>query len=325
MDTNRIECALAGDSQAALPMAVVIASAARRLSPPWRLRFHIIDCGLERRQVNRLRGCCADRAVDVSVITAPLEKLSDFPTCRHFTAAANSRLLLSSLLPDLDRVIYMDSDMVIDRDLSELWSTNLQGRGLAAAHNAPGPRQMGDQAAMAYAAADLPDRDDTYFNSGLLLADLARWRHIGVECAARSFFASYSKATVCPDQDALNFIFSGRYHKLESRWNEQCASTCANRLPPIRDRNVIDIDRIIYHLTGAHKPWNGGIRHPSLWSYAQEVGAAGWLHWWEWPAYLTGAMVPPGLRKLLFPRRTAMMAVSSGRTPDVEFAAGRVA
>jgi lipopolysaccharide biosynthesis glycosyltransferase len=189
--------------------------------------------------------------------------------------------------------------MLISRDLSDLWLTPLDGLGLAACANSPQGEQMQDTTAMKYAASYLAAPRDQYFNSGLLLADLRRWREIDVESRSATFFLNFGHVTICPDQDALNFIFSGQYKKLSGCWNVQCPSTVSRIFTRQTCGGPTRQFEGVRHFVGAYKPWNGGVRHPFLLGYIFEVRRVGWLRPLEWPGYLIIALTPPRVRHKL--------------------------
>lgn len=154
-----------------------------------------------------------------------------------------ARMLLPQLLPpDAQRVIYLDCDMLVRAPIEELAAMDLEGKPLGAVRDALAPfialrRDMVQN-------AGLFDGADPYFNSGLLVMDLAQWRAIDLahEVALLAERGVLSKLYF--DQDLLNLIFRNRWHALPWRWNTIDAHPAHEALDPA-----------ILHFTLKSKPW----------------------------------------------------------------------
>ena len=203
------------------------------------------DCDVVRRQVG-------ERAV-VEFLRSP-RSLADLPTSRrapHISQAMYMRLLLPHLLPpEVERVLYVDSDTLCVGPLDALWGTELDGAVVAAARD-PYTRRLSDNGA-------LPGITDTrlrldprqpYFNSGVLLIDTDAWRRAGVTDVAFDFIERHADVARYPDQDALNYALYDRWLRLPRRWNY----TMPYRLETAMGGNISDA-RII-HFVGPEKPW----------------------------------------------------------------------
>lgn len=116
----------------------------------------------------------------------------------RYSAAALYRLMLPQLLPDLDRILYLDCDIIIRRDISSLYaSVDLSNKLLAAVHEPP----IENQAAQRVLLGIDPD---SYFNSGFLILNLALMRQ---ESTTQSLFNLLQDDKLeFPDQDALNIV-----------------------------------------------------------------------------------------------------------------------
>ena len=120
----------------------------------------------------------------------------------RYTEAASLRLLLPELLPELDRIIYLDCDIVVRQDLARLWrETELGDNYLGVVFEAA----IEDQAERFRALGCDPAR---YFNSGFLLMNLAQMRAENV--TEKLLEACRVPYLEFPDQDALNQVCQGR-------------------------------------------------------------------------------------------------------------------
>lgn len=129
----------------------------------------------------------------------------------RYTEAASLRLLLPELLPELDRILYLDCDIVVRQDLAQLWEkTDLADNYLAAIYEAA----IEGQAERFRALGCDPAK---YFNSGFLLMNLAQMREEKV--SEKLLEACRVPYLEFPDQDALNQVCQGRVLSLSPLYN----------------------------------------------------------------------------------------------------------
>ena len=128
------------------------------------------------------------------------------------SSAAYYRILLASILPEVSRVIYLDCDMMILSDMSEVYDMNLAGHGVAAVQDYDTPVDMEH-----YRQLGLSE-GDKYFNSGFMVIDLDYWRKHNTENKLLEF-AKRERKVYFHDQDALNCVFRGNWRRLSPEWN----------------------------------------------------------------------------------------------------------
>src|SRR5580704_11644404 len=115
------------DQEFAMPLAVLLCSAAANISPPWRVRMCVIDGGIAPSTLEHLART-ADRLGN-----ARLEIFKPDPDSQHDLGIDNRlnqscylRLLMGEVLPpDIQKVIYLDCDMIVESDLAQLWRQNI--------------------------------------------------------------------------------------------------------------------------------------------------------------------------------------------------------
>lgn len=150
----------------------------------------------------------------------------------RFSKAMYGRLFIPSLLAlDIEKVIYLDCDVLINRDLSDLWCTSLDGNMIAATPELSSPIK-------AYLLKSFQLND--YFNSGVLLLDLVRLRE-GKKFIQVLDYVHDNENLLYPDQDALNVIFRDNWQKLPAKFNYMALNE--------------NTDATIIHYALA-KPWN---------------------------------------------------------------------
>lgn len=171
------------------------------------------------------------------------------------------------LLPNENRAIYMDADMVVTEDLSSLWTTQL---------NTPVGAVLDAHIVwMASPSMWRPWKEEglhpftPYLNTGLMLMDLAKWRDEKLTERTLEFLEKYDLP--CVDQDAVNLALRGEFDKLHPRYN----SMPFHHLKMWRYLDTVESQDAIgkaitepaiihFHRSFFGKPWVMGCRHPGV-------------------------------------------------------------
>lgn len=121
------------------------------------------------------------------------------------------KLFAFSMLPeDIDRLLYLDSDTVVNGPIDALYQTALDGSICAMVQDA-----LPDVAAKAIGLS----KDSVYFNAGVIMFNAALWRSSGCETLVRRTLANADFSLVFPDQDVINKALEGRIKKLGPECN----------------------------------------------------------------------------------------------------------
>src|SRR4051794_14047507 len=139
--------------------------------------------------------------------------VAGFPAQHRFTPAMWYRLFLPELVEGVDRVLYLDADVIVMDALDELWSVELAEHWVAAVTNVFEP-----WSAHRPSTLGLPG-PEAYFNSGVLLFNLAEMRRAGRGEALRELVRARGDELLWPDQDVLNLVLGERRLSLHPRWN----------------------------------------------------------------------------------------------------------
>ena len=215
----------------------------------------------------------AGAQINLVEIAARESQLRNVPTSGHLTEATYYRLLLPELLPrSVRRVIYLDCDLVVRRDVAELWQCDLGQHSTAAVLE---PR--------AHHHRDVGLRSETdYFNAGVLLLDLSAWREQHIHRRALEFATKFPGHLRYHDQDALNHVLDGRWQRLDSRWNQQFKFFVHTSRRLKLDRALVRRvrhDPFIIHFTTASKPWHSSNDHPWRRDYYVYLDATAFRGW----------------------------------------------
>lgn len=129
----------------------------------------------------------------------------------HISVETYYRFLIQEILPDYDKVLYLDSDLIIQGDISELYSVDLGNNLLAAAHDIDflGNLNMKDGKRLTYAKKVLGMKNPyDYFQAGVLVLNTAEMRQL-YSIETWLDYASDDRF-IYNDQDVLNAHCEGR-------------------------------------------------------------------------------------------------------------------
>ena len=133
---------------------------------------------------------------------------------KHITSATYYRLELPSLLPDVKKCIYIDSDTLVRRDLSEMFRINVDDK-LIAGVRAAGYYWPYKWVRRTIALLGIPDLSQ-YVNAGVLIMNLANMRKWEVENAFRRLVPLGYQSQ---DQDIFNKVCYGKIRIIPPVWN----------------------------------------------------------------------------------------------------------
>jgi lipopolysaccharide biosynthesis glycosyltransferase len=178
-------------------------------------RIVVFVRGVSAPDCERLRACMPPHRVEIVPVPPWVDdKLAGLSEKAYFTRTAYVRLLIGELLPEArERLLYLDSDVMVNGSLRPLLTFDMAGHPLAAVQDPAHPDVLRAMNVRIGRPAEAP-----YVNSGVLLVDMARWRELdlGRRCLER---ALASPGYHLPDQDALNFVLDGDVALMDRKWN----------------------------------------------------------------------------------------------------------
>lgn len=191
----------------------------------------------------------------------------DFPQLGTFnpklfiTKATYYRLLFTEILPDdINKVIYLDCDMIIMGSLLELWNTDVSHCALAAVTDMS--ESIHDFDRLGY------NKKLGYFNAGLLLINLAYWRKINAKSLFWDLIKRSPERIKFHDQDVLNICFKANKKMLSFKWNFQDGFIYKPELMEMDENKYhqqLEEARknpVIIHYTSMAKPWHVECQNP---------------------------------------------------------------
>lgn len=262
-------------------LAVMLRSAADRLTPGWRLRTFVIGYEIDDDARRRFETRLAHAKVETEWRTLELAMVRGrWPGAAGGGVTLYYRLYLAEALPDdVERILFLDVDLHVEGDLVELWRSPFDGHIVQAV-----PDAYADKAHLPrLSRIDFPrgprfDASTPYFNAGVLLIDLARWRRENIGAQAAGFLWAYGERLSGRDQDALNLALFGRWKPLSAKWNFHeipgaLRSWRAGADTPETLREAI-LRPSIVHFIGC-KPWAVDCRHAGREAWRSTARAVG--------------------------------------------------
>lgn len=231
-----------------MPLAVTLRSIVEANRWGWPLEFYVLDGGVSENTRQRIEDSLPEGSAVTQWVRVDVTRfsgLSGFETCGYISKTAYARFLIPFVLPEgVRRVLYLDTDIIVTGDLRPLWEMDLNGATLGAVEDT----NFNEAIRRGKLTVDQVPRVPAYFNSGVLLIDLDRWRERQVSERALQYIADHPQL-LYPDQDALNAVCDGEWLKLDAQWNFQdhLRISIADMAPEQRPA--------IVHFVTKVKPW----------------------------------------------------------------------
>ena len=236
---------------------VAVRSLIANASKDYSYRIIVLNTGLSADNVSKVKQ--NERpgfTIEFADISAEVENIkSRFKNVYHFSVVTYYRLFIASLFPQYDKIIYLDCDLVVTGDISELYNTEL-GENIIAA--APEQFVQSTPEFRVYAERALGVDPDGYINAGVLVIDLEKFRKHRIEEQFVKLITDYDFDLLDPDQAYLNYLCLGKIYTLPNGWNKTpLPNECAG------DKNIV-------HYALYKKPWqyDDVIDGEYFWEYA---------------------------------------------------------
>jgi lipopolysaccharide biosynthesis glycosyltransferase len=209
------------------------------------INFHILH-ELSEENIAKLQELKKIRDFSLNLYPVDRGRFSGFPipeSVNHLNIRTYFKILLPSIIPDINKILYIDSDIIVIRDLAELWNVDISDYYVAGAYDISSKfRTLGVS---------------VYINAGLLLMNLENMRKDNMEKTLFKFMAEHGDLIDAVDQDLINCTMQGKIKIISDRLNYQyCVPTVKTRVdkPEYIRRPPENI--AVLHFAGRKKPWN---------------------------------------------------------------------
>ena len=174
------------------------------------------------------------------------------PVLSRISKETYYRMLLADFLPpEVDRILYLDPDIVIIKPLDELYNIDLEGNVLAGAPHTYGAMEYVNQKRLGL------NKTTRYINAGVMLIDVNAWRDIITTQEIVEFVVQNIKRLKLSDQDAINILFEDKILYIDERkYNLDEKTYCYYSLKRNFNLDCVDESTIVVHFNGGSKPWH---------------------------------------------------------------------
>ena len=228
------------------------------------LGIYLLDTGILPETAEKLKELAADFGRILTLIPCRNleERFPERPDTGRFDLSTLGRFFLGELLPeDVKRVLYLDCDTVVQKSLHRMYKSELGGKLLAMAEEPTIYHEV-----KAYLGI-LPE--EPYFNAGVMLVDLARWRDEEIGKQLLAYYTEIAPHCLFQDQDAINGLLRGRIAALHPKYNFitnyyyfsyaalEVFSPAYRKIGERRFRTAKRSPAIV-HYAGDERPWRQG-------------------------------------------------------------------
>lgn len=240
--------------------------------------IHLVTCEPDAAAEAALRDSLAPfAALTLHLHRVPRARIESLFVDKYLAPECYLRLVAPDLLPPtIERILYLDCDIVVLDDLRPLLAGDLAGRVVGAAPDYPIVPHVVERHRLE--ALGIP-ADGVYVNSGVLLIDLAAWRREGLTARLLRYIADRGAALEFHDQDAINAVLHDRIQVLDPRWNLQARMFRSGRRAHPLEFEATRLARrrpAILHYVGAEKPWKFRTRTARKGDYVRYLARTEW-------------------------------------------------
>lgn len=230
------------------------------------IRFHILDNNITEKNKEIMSSLKSIRPFDINYYDMSAFDLSQFPLNRkHISVATYYRLFIKEILPEyIERALYLDCDVIVEKDLKELWNVDLSGY-LAGVSE--------DETSIPNLMRTNLKYSDFCFNAGVILFNMNEIRKINFLQECIDYYNQNKYIIKLQDQDILNGVFDGKCKKLSLRWNTASPFYISDEwrlTEPVSVRYDAIYNPAIIHYSWVPKPWDPSCVHllqDEYWKY----------------------------------------------------------
>ena len=262
-EKNVIRICFSSDDRYAQHLGVTIASVLKNKSEDEDIECYVIDGGISEKNKRNLQSLnkISKFRLKFLNINKKLFKNCPFNFPSHLSYATYYRLIFANLLPDLDKILYLDSDLIVKSSLKELWSTDIEDVYFAGVKD------------ILFKQNAKRLKLKKYCNTGVLLLNLKKLRAKNMSSKFLKYIEYNNDKIVWHDQDVLNSVCKNGIKYLDKKWNAQtgeypeCFSSGFNK-----NAN----EAVIVHYIGHLKPWDYKANQPFRHLYFKYLRLTKW-------------------------------------------------
>lgn len=187
------------------------------------INLHIVDDHISKKTRNKISACTKTNKINISwhKIENVIPKGTILPLDEtSYPLNMYARLFIPYFLDEtISKAIYVDVDMIVNSDISELWNISMNDKiigGVVDQLKIIGGEEW--TAISNYKELGL-NSQSKYFNSGLLVMDVLKWRTNDITSKIFKCIEQNKEFIRFPDQYGLNVVFIDQWHEFDAKWN----------------------------------------------------------------------------------------------------------
>lgn len=242
-------------------LGVTLKSIIENSSKEFLYKIYVLNTGLTARNVKRISALALDNfEIKYIDVNNELCKIRDRLFIRdYYTNTTYYRFFIPELFPEYDKVLYLDSDIVVLDDIAKLYNTDIGDNLLGAVQE----EVMANVEVFGnYVEEGLGIACKNYFNAGVALLNLKELRSFNILQKFLAMVDKY-KFEVTQDQDYLNVLCQDRVTMIELGWNKT----------PFKDVWFDERNIKLIHYKLSFKPWlyDDVVYADYFWKYAEKT------------------------------------------------------
>ena len=203
--------------------------------------------------LNQLTEYCSAQRVSLTAIQVDRTIFKDAPTSKRYPQEMYYRLLAPLILPEsIDRILYLDPDILVINPVRPLWETRLPEYAFAAADHSIVPDMVDHVNRIRL------NTGHAYFNTGVILMDMGAARRLVNTNDIFEYVRTHSAELLLPDQDIFNCLYGAYVKQLDDAvWNYDARRFSAYKLNSggKYDMDWVMKNTVFLHFCGKKKPW----------------------------------------------------------------------
>lgn len=234
----------ASDDNYAKQMGVAIASILSNKHPGDNIHIYVLDGNISDKNKESISQLQSIAPFTIEYLQIGERLFESFPLCgsKHFSFVTWYRLVLPSVLTDVEKLLYLDCDIVVNTSLYGLYATDMTDEYICGVIDS----LVEENCERLHL--------ERYVNAGVLMLNLKKMRQDGIQAKFFTYVKDNRKKILWNDQDVLNVVCSEKLKYVDLHWNTQLSDFEGYGIDEFRK---IGSHGYIIHFVGERKPWKG--------------------------------------------------------------------
>lgn len=205
-------------------------------NPTKNFNFHIMAKDLSTTNKKQFEQLAQLYSINIYIYEINIDTLAKLPTQTHLPIATYFRFILPLILDNVDKLFYIDADIICLQNADDFFSINLKDNIIGAVPDLPWMNTKRNKA--------LNLQNHIYFNAGMLIINITKWNKFNTFTKVLQAIQNEPQKFRYLDQDALNLILTNHIQYLDTKFN------CID-INSTEQKNII-----LLHFAAHPKPWN---------------------------------------------------------------------